>query len=205
MGDLFLEDACYFLRHELPEPVATVDNNLIQSLFRIIDCYMADYVETEFKKVSSEKVDEFLGMLPQLFVFALIWSLGTTTTLSGRAKFSLWLRERLPQAGVDFPAEKLVYDYKYDQQARRWVGWLETVKEYVVDIKMSYNEIVVPTLDSIRMKYLTGLMLAAGKHVLTPGPTGTGKSVNTAEMLTYELPPEYQTLVMTFSAQTSAN
>jgi dynein heavy chain len=40
---------------------------------------------------------------------------------------------------------------------------------------------------------------------MIPGPTGTGKSVNTAEMLTYELPEEFQTLTMNFSAQTSAN
>ena len=50
------------------------------------------------------------------------------------------------------------------------------------------------------MKYLTALFLTAGKHILTSRPTGTGKSVHTAEMLTYELPPEYKTLVMTFSA-----
>jgi len=41
------------------------------------------------------------------------------------------------------------------------------------------------------MKFLVSLCVTSGKHVLTPGPTGTGKSVNTAEMLTYELPPEY--------------
>jgi dynein heavy chain len=205
LGDAFLEDACYFLRHELTEPVVTVDNNLVQSLFRILDCYMADYVETEVKKVAAEKVDEFLQMVPELFVFALVWSIGTTTTLAGREKFNLWLRERLPKAGVDFPAEKLVYDYTYDRQAKCWVSWLDTIPEYEVNIQMSYNEIVVPTLDSVRMKYLAALMLTNGKHVLTPGPTGTGKSVNTAEMLTYELPSEYQTLVMTFSAQTSAN
>jgi dynein heavy chain len=150
-------------------------------------------------------VDELLAMLPELFVFAMIWSIGTTTTLAGREKFNLWLRERLPATGVTLPEEGLVYDHTYDVKGKCWKSWFETVREYVVDVKMSYNEIVVPTLDSIRMKYLTALLLTAGKHVLCPGPTGTGKSVNTSEMLTYELPPEYQTLIMTFSAQTSAN
>jgi len=55
------------------------------------------------------------------------------------------------------------------------------------------------------MKYLKKLLLTNGKHVLVPGPTGTGKSVNTTELLTFELSEEYQTLTMTFSAQTSAN
>jgi len=60
-----------------------------------------------------------------------------------------------------------------------------------VDIKLNYSEIVVPTVDSVRMKYLKKLLLTNNKHVLTPGPTGTGKSVNIQEMLTYELPEEF--------------
>ena len=47
-----------------------------------------------------------------------------------------------------------------------------------MDIKLSFNEIVVPTVDSIRMKFLTKLLIMNGKHCLSPGPTGTGKSVN---------------------------
>lgn len=205
LGDSFLEDACYFLRHEMAEPVATVDNNLIQSLFRIIDCYLYEYVETEIKTVSNDRVEDLLTMVPQVWVFALIWSIGTTTDLQGREKFDSWLRGRLPGISVEFPESGLVYDYYFDRSTKEWVSWFTTVQEYTVDIRQSFNEIVVPTLDAIRMKYLVSLCLKAGKHVLTPGPTGTGKSVNTQEMLTYELPEEYQSLVMNFSAQTSAN
>ena len=170
-----------------------------------MDAYLSDYVENEVKKVPPEKVEDLLTMIPQLFLFSLIWSIGTTTTLPGREKFDAWIRGRLPKLGIEFPEDKLVYDYWFDRTTKKWVGWRDTINEYVVDTKVSYNEILVPTLDSIRMKYLMALLLKSGKHVLTPGPTGTGKSVNTAEMLTYELPEEYQTLVMTFSAQTSAN
>jgi dynein heavy chain, axonemal len=77
---------------------------------------------------------------------------------------------------------------------------MDTIPEYKVDTKTSYNEILVPTVDSIRMKYFTKLLVLNSKHVLTPGPTGTGKSVNIQELMTYELPEEYQTLAMTFSA-----
>jgi len=159
LGDELLEDACYFLRHDLKEPVETVDNNLVQSLFRILDSYLAEYIETEVKKISAEKVEELYSMIPQLFVFALVWSIGTTTTLPGREKFDVWLRKKLPIINVDFPEEKLVYDYAFDRPNKRWISWFDTVGEYNVDIKMSYNEIVVPTLDSIRMKHLTARIL----------------------------------------------
>ena len=63
----------------------------------------------------------------------------------------------------------------------------------------------MPTFDSIRMKYLKKLLIMNKKHVLSPGPTGTGKTVNINELLTSELTEEYQSLPITFSAQTSAN
>ena len=64
---------------------------------------------------------------------------------------------------------------------------------------------MVPTFDSIRMKYLKKLLISNKKHVLCPGGTGTGKTVNIEELLKNEMPEEYQSLIITFSAQTSAN
>lgn len=54
----------------------------------------------------------------------------------------------------DFPEEKMVYDWQYNIETSEWVTWFSTIPEYLVDINMSYAEIVVPTQDSIRMKFL---------------------------------------------------
>jgi dynein heavy chain len=42
-------------------------------------------------------------------------------------------------------------------------------------------------------------------HVLTIGPTGTGKSLNCSELLSTGLTDTYQYISLSFSAQTSAN
>lgn len=47
-----LDPAIEFLRKNVKEIVATMNNNLVQSLMRILDCYLVNYVETELKKVS---------------------------------------------------------------------------------------------------------------------------------------------------------
>lgn len=202
----YLDDTMYYMRKYLFEPVKTVDNNVCQSIFRIIDCYFSSYMENEIKKISKEELNNLESMVNQLFFFALVWSIGVTTTLEGRIKFDKWIRENvIAKIGLEFPADRLVYDYKFNVETKEWQYWRETVPEYTVDIKASYNEILVPTVDSIRMKYFVKLLVTNNKHILTPGPTGTGKSVNIAELLTYELPEEYQTLGITFSAQTSAN
>jgi dynein heavy chain len=101
------------------------------------------------------------------------------------------MRGKFKEHQVDFPEEGLIFDYAFNIENNEWQKWLDTAPEYSVDLKWSYNEIVVPTPDSIRMKYLIKLLITHKKHVLTPGPTGTGKSVNISDLLTYELPEEF--------------
>ncbi len=65
---------------------------------------------------------------------------------------------------------------------------------------------MVPTADSERSKYLTKMLLTNNYHMLHTGPTGTGKTLNIASLLTgHMLPDTYQYISITFSAQTSAN
>ena len=101
---------------------------------------------------------------------------------------------------IPIPSEGLVYDYMFDKAKKEWIVWTYTVPAYSVDNKLNYGEIVVPTFDSIRMKYLKRLLVMNKKHVLSPGPTGTGKTVNINELLTSELNEDYQSIPITFSA-----
>lgn len=59
-------------------------------------------------------------MITQLFMFAIIWSIGTTTTLDGRIKFNAWIRNKMQEMGVEFPEDKLVYDYKFNTDTKEW-------------------------------------------------------------------------------------
>lgn len=49
--------------------------------------------------------------------------------------------------------------------------------------RRSPPQIIVPTTDGVRNTYLLDLLVRGGKHVLTCGPTGTGKTVNIAQYL----------------------
>jgi MoxR-like ATPase len=41
------------------------------------------------------------------------------------------------------------------------------------------------------MKWLMRCLLTANKHVMIPGPTGTGKSVYVAELMQSEMPEDF--------------
>jgi dynein heavy chain len=68
-----------------------------------------------------------------------------------------------------------------------------------------YHEIAIPTKDSVRNLYLTKLLMVNNNHVLTLGPTGTGKSLNCSQLLSSGLSDAYQYISLAFSAQTGAN
>jgi dynein heavy chain len=54
----YLEPIVAYTRKYCPEPVATVDNNLCQSMHRLLDCFLVPYIDTELKKVLPEEVED---------------------------------------------------------------------------------------------------------------------------------------------------
>lgn len=204
----YMESLIPFVRKQCPEPVKTVDNNLAASFMRMLDCFFAKYMPTETKPTcSNEEMDDLESMLEPFVLFSLTWSVGGTTTLEGRKKFDSKLRELMgKESRFKYPDNGSCYNYLFKQDSKEWLHWnfLNTTP-YSIDTKLAYAEIIVPTFDSIRYKYVKKMLLENRKHVLCPGPTGTGKTVNISSLLNQEMPEEFSAIPIMFSAQTSAN
>ena len=70
----------------------------------------------------------------------------------------------------------------------------------------NFQDILVPTIDTLRYNSLLEALLVHGFHVLCTGDTGTGKSVNVKQKLQYGMDKKFSNLIfLNFSAQTSAN
>ena len=50
-------------------------------------------------------------------------------------------------------------------------------------IGLSMQELIIPTVDSIRNNFFLSLCVDLKKHFLLVGPTGTGKTVNVVNEL----------------------
>ncbi|KNC54636.1 dynein heavy chain 2 [Thecamonas trahens ATCC 50062] len=238
--------ALAFVRSSLVEPVPTVDNNLLQSLMRLLDAFMASLVPPEGGALPQAAVDRIVALAPALFVFALVWSIGATSDAAGRSAFDAHLRDALVAAGplaasVQLPGAGLVYDWFLDFAAGlkvsaggaasgsalaethaaaaaaggesegsgssrvSWVPWMDTIPPYAIKRRTAFADIIVPTIDSVRYTYMLDVLLQAGSHVLCVGPTGTGKSSIVGDKVIKHMDKNFESIVVTFSAQTSEN
>lgn len=74
--------------------------------------------------------------------------------------------------------------------------------EFKYDPKSSFFDILVPTTDTTKYKFLLLQLLAAGSNVLITGETGVGKSVVTKDFLNFA-PEQIVNATVNFSGKTT--
>uniref|UniRef100_G1N3W3 Dynein axonemal heavy chain 12 n=1 Tax=Meleagris gallopavo TaxID=9103 RepID=G1N3W3_MELGA len=214
--------------NKLPEPLNLKEHqDLLQGLF--------DWLVPPALQLRQKKCKVFFDLffpavviilllvlpLQGSFAFATVWSIGGTCDSDSRIIFDTFLRETLAAKSGTNPVPKvvgkwecpfeekgLVYDYVYEMKGRgRWVHWNGFIKNIDYSGKnVKIQDIIVPTMDTVRYTYLMELFITHGKPLLLVGPTGTGKSVYVKDKLMNNLDEErYFPFFINFSARTSAN
>ncbi|XP_060786498.1 dynein axonemal heavy chain 7-like [Neoarius graeffei] len=225
--DRMLPASLELIRKGTKELSPTTDTNLVRSLMNLMDCMMDEFRDESHIKGMSE--NDVCSWIEGIFVFSLVWSVGASCTELGRVKFDGLVRELLTgalteetrekhgilehveapskQLTVPLPAEGILYEYRFIKEGPgRWELWTEELKQAPPIPKgMQFNEIIVPTEDTVRYTALMELLVTHQKPTIFVGPTGTGKSVYIIDFLLKRLNKnKYSPLLMNFSAQTTA-
>ena len=91
-----------------------------------------------------------IEQLEKLFIFCLVWSLGGSLISEDRDKFSDFLRTT---SGVMLPSSSL-YDTHFDMDTMSFILWEKKVPEYQPPANRKFNQILVPTSDTLRYSWL---------------------------------------------------
>ncbi|XP_050408300.1 dynein axonemal heavy chain 10 [Patella vulgata] len=151
--------------------------------------------------------------LEAFFLQALYWSIGAGLLEDGRTKFdtyakylaSLTMNQDDKMAGPgELPQNSLLYEYFWDGEQKKWVPWSKLVPKYIHDPEIKYNEILVPTIDTVRTTWLIKLMVEIKRPVVLIGETGTSKSATTANFLRGMDQEAHLLLNMNFSSRTTS-
>uniref|UniRef100_A0A3Q1B603 Dynein axonemal heavy chain 12 n=1 Tax=Amphiprion ocellaris TaxID=80972 RepID=A0A3Q1B603_AMPOC len=207
--------ALTMLRKHCREVVSTSDSNTVLSLCRLFEMLLTEPVKTE----PGDK--NIRTWIMAAFAFSLVWSVGGSCDADSREKFSEFFRvmvsgktkeHQIPETvgKWECPIDEkgLVYDYFYEFKGKgNWVHWNDAIKSVNLgDKNTKVQEIIVPTIDTVRYTYLMDLCISYGTPSLFVGPTGTGKSLYVKEKLMNNLDKDcYLPFFINFSARTSAN
>ena len=177
--------------------------NMVKQLSKMLDALVT-------KEVS--EADE----LECYFLEALYWSIGAGLLEDGRIKFDSQVKnlasltqvkdEDKTFAGMgEMPtSQPTLYEYYWDSEEKKWIPWTQKVPKYVHDPAKKYNEILVPTVDTVRTTWLLELMVGIKQPVVLVGETGTSKTATTANFLRTLDSESHLLLNMNFSSRTTS-
>ncbi|GAB1603144.1 hypothetical protein Ahia01_000594800, partial [Argonauta hians] len=206
----------------------TSPSNMVKSLMDLMDCMLGEFKDENF--IAQRDVREISNWLECIFFFSITWSIGASSDEKGRKKFDHLLRELIAGGMAEdtrhmlglhecleppmkpylnpFPPKGQVFDYNFIKEgAGKWVTWAEDIKDAPpIPSNSQFNEIIVPTVDTVRYTKLMTMLVMHSKPALFVGPTGTGKSSYIMNFLYKTLNKEvFKPNVINFSAQTTAN
>ncbi|XP_052801261.1 dynein axonemal heavy chain 10-like isoform X3 [Mya arenaria] len=154
--------------------------------------------------------------LEAIFLQALTWSIGAGLLEDGRIKFDAQLKSLAAMQIINDDNKLLaglgelptthptLYDYFFDMEQKKWIPWTNLVPKYNHDPSRKYNEILVPTLDTVRTTWLLSLQVRIKRPVVLIGETGTSKSATIANFLRTLDQESHLLLNMNFSSRTTS-
>ncbi|XP_065348136.1 dynein axonemal heavy chain 7-like [Cloeon dipterum] len=201
--------------------------NLLRSTTNIYDCFVTQYTIDDGKDEISSI--DMRAQLEGIFFYACIWSIGGALDAASRVKFNKIFRGLMAN---EFPSELksefqitdeiappvkpyifpipdnfTVYNYRFFKEGKgKWRPWEEDLKgSPPIPREIPVNQIIVPTLETVRCSALLNQLVSHNKPLILVGPSGVGKSIYMSDFLENKVDKNvYKPLLILFSNRTSA-
>jgi len=165
---------------------------------------MESFIKSEASSIGfnlPEKNEIYYALLEKWFTFSLIWSFGSTVNEDGRKLMDYHMRD----IDAVFPHANTIYDYYINSEKNEWMSWEDKIASTVwkPTANLPFHKMFVPTVDSLRHRFVIHSLLNNRISTLIVGTTGTGKTAIINGIL-LELDDSYTSMNIVFSSQTSS-
>ncbi|KAL5105240.1 Dynein heavy chain 10 axonemal [Taenia crassiceps] len=175
--------------------------------------------ETEISTTDLEPVLTYDSpdALEAVFLYCLFWAFGAPMYLRDqiildeaiKALSGLGMYDEGEGMGFVAPGvipchSEYLFDYMFDLKELRWVEWRSLVPKYIHNNAVPYPEIVVPTVETVKLEWILKEMFLMNRPLIMVGETGTSKTATALSTIQSLNPDVTCSLVINFSSRTSS-
>lgn len=192
--------------------------NLVKNMYQIFEMSLDDALEESTKK--EEDLKFIIGWIQASMIYAGIWGLGSILDSKSRERFDVFYKNMwtgldevnpypasMDKLEITLPYEGLLFDFYYVYRLKgTFKSWPELVKGLKVDDATNVQQMLVPTIDTVKYMSIATMHIKHNTPMLFVGPTGTGKSFYLQDLLMNRLDQDkYEPAFVTFTVKISAN
>ncbi|KGL72843.1 Dynein heavy chain 9, axonemal, partial [Tinamus guttatus] len=174
--DKYLPRCLDTLRTRFKKIIPIPEQSMIQML-----CYLLECLLTE----ENTPLDCPKELYELYFVFAAIWAFGGSMfqdqLVDYRVEFSKWWVAEFKT--IKFPSQGTVFDFYIDPETKKFEPWSKLIPQFEFDPEMPLKACLVPTTETVRVRYFMDKLLERRRPVMLVGNAGTGKSVLVGDKL----------------------
>ncbi|NWY46905.1 DYH9 protein, partial [Sylvia atricapilla] len=168
--DKYLPVCLDTLRTRFKKIIPIPEQSMVQML-----CYLLECLLTE----DNTPPDCPKELYELYFVFAAVWAFGGSMfqdqLVDYRVEFSKWWVAEFKT--IKFPSQGTVFDFYVDPETKKFEPWSKLIPQFEFDPEVPLQACLVPTAETVRLRFLVGRLLQRRRPVLLVGAAGTGKSV----------------------------
>ncbi|XP_014742318.1 PREDICTED: dynein heavy chain 9, axonemal [Sturnus vulgaris] len=168
--DKYLPVCLDSLRTRFKKIIPIPEQSMVQML-----CYLLECLLTE----DNTPPDCPKELYELYFVFAAVWAFGGSMfqdqLVDYRVEFSKWWVAEFKT--IKFPSQGTVFDFYVDPETKKFEPWSKLIPQFEFDPEVPLQGCLVPTAQSVCLRFLVAGLLQRRRPVLLVGTAGTGKSV----------------------------
>ncbi|NXH09440.1 DYH9 protein, partial [Bucco capensis] len=164
------------LRTRFKKIIPIPEQSMVQMLCSLLECLLTE---------ENTPADCPKELYELYFVFAAVWAFGGSMfqdqLVDYRVEFSKWWVAEFK--AVKFPSQGTVFDFYIEPETKKFEPWSKLIPQFEFDPEIPLQACLVPTPETVRVRYWLDRLLEQGCPVMLVGNAGTGKSVLVGDKL----------------------